>query len=281
MKIQQLRNATFVLTLGDRRFLVDPMLSGPGKLPAFKVFSRQRQRNPIVPLPEEAKEALKSVTDVLITHEHMDHIDRAGMKWIKDRDLPVWASPIDTPYLRKKGLKVTALKNGVLDMTIELVPTKHSRGLLSWLLGPVTGFYLAHPGEPSIYLTSDAVLTDKLLRTLDRLKPDIIVAPAGAANFGLGPDLLFSVDELVTLTKRVTSKMVFNHLEAIDHCPTSRKELRQRMSEEGLTARVHIPNDGETLSFEQESSQSRSEELRAYQATGSFQKWLTGQFAGT
>lgn len=281
MKIQQIRNATFILTLGARRFLVDPMLSGPGKLPAFKVFSRERQRNPIVPLPEEAKEALTSVTDVLITHEHMDHIDRAGMKWIKDRDLPVWASPIDAPYLKKKGLNVTALENGAMGMKVELVPTKHSRGLLSWLLGPVTGFYLAHPGEPSLYLTSDAVLTDHLLKTLDRLKPEIIVAPAGAANFGLGPDLLFSVNELVTLTKRVQSKMVFNHLEAIDHCPTTREELKQRMNEEGLSERVSIPKDGETLFFEAQTSDPRHEKLSVYQRTGRFQKWLTGQFAGT
>ncbi|MDF1662491.1 MAG: MBL fold metallo-hydrolase [Planctomycetota bacterium] len=281
MKIQQLRNATFILTLGSRRFLVDPMLSGPGKLPAFKVFSRERQRNPIVALPEEAKEALKTVTDVLITHEHMDHIDRAGMKWIKDRDLPVWASPIDTPYLKKKGLKVTALENGAMDMKVELVPTKHSRGLLSWLLGPVTGFYLAHPREPSIYLTSDAVLTEHLLKTLDRLKPDVIVAPAGSANFGLGPDLLFSVNELVTLTKRVNSKMIFNHLEAIDHCPTTRDELKQRMSEEGLAARVFIPKDGEEMEFLPDANPSVIKNLGIYQPTGRFQKWLTGQFAGT
>lgn len=281
MKIQQLRNATFILSLGSRRFLVDPMLSGPGKLPAFKIFSRERQRNPIVPLPEEAKAALETVTDVLITHEHMDHIDRSGMKWIKDRGLPVWASPIDQPYLGKKGLNVTALEDGALGMKVELVPTKHSRGLLGWLLGPVTGFYLAHPGEPSLYLTSDAVLTEELLKTLARLKPDVIVAPAGSANFGLGPDILFSVEELVTLTKKVSATMVFNHLEAIDHCPTTRAGLRERMEKEELIERVFIPEDGEILEFEKDEEPRAAEDLKVYQPTGRFQKWLTGQFAGT
>ncbi len=56
----------------------------------------------------------------------------------------------------------------------------------------------------------------------------------GAANIGVGSDILFSVEEFVTLIKRTSGEVVLNHLEAIDHCPTTRDGLRQRIKAEGL-----------------------------------------------
>ena len=58
MHIHQLRNATLVLTLGDRRFAVDPMLSEVGAMPGFRLFAKDRKRNPLVPLPPGSDEAL-------------------------------------------------------------------------------------------------------------------------------------------------------------------------------------------------------------------------------
>lgn len=86
-----------------------------------------------------------------------------------------------------------------------IVPARHGRGLLGWLLGPVSGCFLAHPGEPSLLVTSDAVLTDALLDAVDRLRPDVILAPAGSANMGHGGD---TVDELVTLVRRAPGRVV-------------------------------------------------------------------------
>ncbi len=57
MQIHHLRNATLILTLGERRLLVDPMLSAPGALPGFKVLGGGRRRNPLVPLPAGAEAA--------------------------------------------------------------------------------------------------------------------------------------------------------------------------------------------------------------------------------
>ena len=250
MKFHHLRNATAILSLGEHRLLIDPMLSDPGALAGFKLFGGGRRRNPLVPLPPSASAALREVTAVLVTHEHPDHFDPPALEWIRERGLPVWASPVDAPSLATKGLDVHELHDGALGMSVELIEAKHGRGMFAWAMGPVSGVYLAHPDEPSVYLTSDAVLTEGVLRALDRLEPDVVVAPAGAANFGVGPDILFSVDELVTLVKRAPNKVVLNHLEALDHCPTTRDELRERLQREGLAARVEIPADGDVLSFD-------------------------------
>lgn len=279
MHLHQLRNATMVLDIGEHRLLIDPMLAEAGEMPGFKIFGGGRRPNPLVGLPEGATELLDDVTAVVLTHEHPDHFDRAARSWVGQRALPLWSNRVDTPHLRASGLQAQVLEDGALGMRVEVVPSRHGRGILGWLMGPVAGYYLAHPGEPSIYLTGDSILTRTVLDAIDRRKPDIVVAPAGAANVGIGGDILFSVDELMTLAHRAPGRVVLNHLEALDHCPTSRDELRARVRAEGLADRVYIPDDGETLSFAR--SGSRIEVApRADVREPGFQKWLTAKFAG-
>ncbi len=281
MKIQHLRNATALLTLGEHRFVVDPMLSPPGALPGFKMFGGGRRRNPIVPLPAAASEALAAATAVLLTHEHPDHFDRAGLAWVEERGLPVYASGIDVPSLRRKGLDARLLETGALGLEVETIRSRHGRGLLGWMLGPVAGYYLAHPNEPSVYLVGDSILTENVLEAIERLQPDVIVAPAGSANMGLGGDILFSVDELIELTRRARGQVVFNHLEALDHCATTRAGLRQRLLEEGLTGRTFVPEDGETRVFERPAGTTRETPRSTPVERPGAQKWITSAFTGT
>ena len=280
MIIHHLRNASAVLQIAEHRLLVDPMFSGPGTMPSFRFLARGGQRNPIVALPPTTEAALEGVNGVIITHEHPDHLDKPGLEWIRQRGLPVWANAVDAANLRRKGLDVHELVDGALGMGVETIINRHGRGAVGWLMGPVAGYYLAHPEEPSLYLVGDAVLTDAVLEAIERLQPDVIVAPAGTANFGLG-DILFSVDELVTLARRAEGQLLFNHLEAVDHCRTTRGELRARMVAEGLGERVHIPGDGEALRFERRSREAHTRPRPARTPKPGIQKWLTAKLAGT
>ncbi len=281
MKIQHLRNATALLTLGEHRLLVDPMLSLPGAMPGFKMFGGGRRRNPIAPLPAAAREALAAATAVILTHEHPDHFDRAGLAWVKERGLPVYTNGIDAPSVRRKGLDVHILESGALGLEVETVRSRHGRGLLGWMLGPVAGYYLSCPGEPSVYLLGDSILTENVLEAIERLQPDVILAPAGAANVGVGGDILFSVDELIELTQRARGQVVFNHLEALDHCPTTRAGLRARLADEGLAGRTFVPEDGEILTFEAPARASRAKPRATPVERPGAQKWITSAFTGT
>jgi L-ascorbate metabolism protein UlaG (beta-lactamase superfamily) len=252
MKIHHLRSATFILHLGPHRFVIDPMLSRQGVLPGFKVFGGGRRANPLVPLPEGAAEALEDATACLITHcqrKHLDHFDPAGAAWLRQRQLPVYAHQRDVQWLRNQGIDAQLFGKADLGLRVEDVPTLHGRGLLGWALGKGTGWFLEYPGEPSLYITGDTVLTNTVERAMRNFQPDVIVAPAGAANFGIGPSILFLLPELVELAKMTSGRVVWNHLEALDHCPTTRKELAQLMASEGLAERTSIPEDGEVLDF--------------------------------
>lgn len=278
MEIQQLRSATMLVSFGPHRLLVDPMLADVGAMPGFKMFGGGRKRNPLVPTPPQTSGALERATGVLITHEHPDHFDLAGRAWTKTAGLPVWANRMDVPRLRRKGLDARSLEEGGLGVELEVVPSRHGRGMLGWMLGPVAGYYLAPDGEPSLYITGDSILTDSVRDAIARLQPDVIVAPAGAANMGIGGDILFSVDELVELARLAPAAVVFNHLEALDHCPTTRAGLRQRMGAEGLLERVHVPDDGEVMSFDQPSE--HRPPTRAVTLQPGLQKWMTSPLAG-
>ena len=281
MRIHHLRNATMLITIAEHRLLVDPMLCEPASLPGFKLFGGGRQANPLVALPPGTDTSLDETSGVLITHEHPDHLDRAAIEWITTRGLPVWAASDDVPNLKKKGLNVQVLQDPTLGMAVEVIPARHGRGLIGWMMGPVAGFYLAHPEEPSIYITGDAVLTNGVVEAVERLKPDVVIAPAGAANFGIGGDILFSVDELVKLVKAAPGEVVLNHLEAVDHCPTTRLKLRTRMADEGLSTRVHIPENGDKLEFKRKNTQPHVRPKASQNTVPGFQKWLTAKFTGT
>ncbi|HEY1026293.1 MAG TPA: MBL fold metallo-hydrolase [Pseudomonas sp.] len=255
MKIQQLRNATILLELGQHRILVDPMLARQGALPPLRLFGA-RQRNPLVELPVEAGAALESVTHCLITHcrkGHFDHLDRAGAKWLRERQIPVICTPHDAEYLARRGLNVQPLLTDherpgpFLGGRIRTIRCTHGRGLVGRLMEHGVGFLIEMPGEPSLYLAGDTLLTDAVRACVREHRPEVSVIPAGGARFDLGGDIIMGIDEVIEFARLSGETVVANHLEAISHCPVSRVAL----AEAAARAQVEllIPLDGEVLSF--------------------------------
>ena len=75
--------------------------------------------------------------------------------------------------------------------------------------------------------------------------------------------------------------MKIHHLESLDHCPTTRRDLRERVRAEGLDEKVHIPEDGEELSFERRTDPTHAPVHSVTEGRPGFQKWLTSFFTGT
>lgn len=255
MKIQQLRNATITVEFGQHRVLVDPMLARQGALPPLRLFGA-RQRNPLVELPVEARAALESVTHCLITHcqkGHFDHLDRAGVRWLRERKIPVICTPHDVDYLAQRGLNVRPLlpehefPGPFLGGLIRTIRCTHGRGLVGRLMEHGVGFLIEIPGEPSLYLAGDTLLTDEVRACVREHRPAISVVPAGGARFDLGGDIIMGVDEVIEFARLSGKAVIANHLEAISHCPVSRMGL----AEAAARAQVEllIPQDGEVLEF--------------------------------
>lgn len=257
MKITQLRNATVVLEIGDSRILVDPMLAQKYSLPPLK-FLGQRQRNPLVDLPSVADSLLESVTHCLITHcqkGHFDHLDRTGVKWLRSKQIPVICTPHDADFLHQRGINVNPLPDNhdtpqaFLRGKIRTVPCTHGKGMIGLFMEHGVGYFIEIPGEPSLYLAGDTILTQTVRDFIDDFQPEISLIPAGGAKFDVGNEIIMGSAEVVEFTLAVNGMVVVNHLEALSHCPVKRTEIKFAATHAGVKDRLLVPEDGETLEF--------------------------------
>jgi L-ascorbate metabolism protein UlaG (beta-lactamase superfamily) len=263
MKIHQLRNATMILEFSDNLVLVDPMLGHPGSIPPFTVFRYKPQMNPLVGLPAVAESLLKRVDTCLITHsralnfrplQHLDHLDPAGERLLNERNLPVGCPGKDARYLRRYGLNVTWElpfweTTSFLGGEITAIPAVHGYGWVHHLMANGAGFLIRLPGEPSIYISGDTVLTQDVERVLTEERPDVAIVAAGQAQLDIGRPLLMTLEDVVRFVELAPGLVVANHLEALNHCPVTRGHLREVLEQSGLADKVMIPADGESLNL--------------------------------
>ena len=251
MRMHFLRNATFVLQAGQHHILVDPMLGPPGSLMSF-TFVRKPHRNPLVPLPDSTDLAqLAAVSACVLTHcryGHADHLDRSGVQLLAEHHIPVYAQARDRAYLQRRGLHVAPLQIGVcqpfLDGTILPVPAQHGYDWLHWLMGPGVGYVIELPNEPSVYICGDTILTPAVAETIATIKPAIVILAAGGARLDIGRPILMTPDDVIRCVTLAPGRVVAIHMEALNHCPTTRQTIRQCAEGAGLMHKVLIPDDG-------------------------------------
>lgn len=260
MKITQLRNATLVVEFeSDNQaiaILIDPMLARQHALPTLKWLTGSRRRNPLVELPENTEDVLARVTHGLITHcqrGHFDHLDRAGKQFLRERNIPVICMPHDEIYLAQRQIATQPLLGEVRQTFfhghITPIPCVHGRGWVGRLMEHGHGYFLELPGEPSLYLAGDTILSSAVQRCLTELKPDISVLPAGGARFDMGGEILMNADDISRALTLMPGVVIANHLEALDHCPVTRTDVAEAAVRARVDNRLVIPADGQTVEF--------------------------------
>jgi L-ascorbate metabolism protein UlaG (beta-lactamase superfamily) len=246
MRLRLIRNATLHLRLGGRCVLVDPMLDPAGARPPVE-DTPNPVRNPLVELPEPPEVVAAGLDAVIVTHLHRDHLDDTAIELLR-KDLPVFGQPEDEDRLRGHGFEDVRPVADALDwagMRIARTAARHGTGRIGELMAPVSGFVLAAPDEPVLYLAGDTIWCDEVAETLDAHEPDVVVVNAGAARFLEGAPIVMTADDVVTVARHAPgARVVVVHLEAINHCPLTRADLHQRLHDEGLTGRVTVPEDG-------------------------------------
>ncbi|WP_440122125.1 MBL fold metallo-hydrolase [Tenacibaculum sp. Ill] len=255
LHIHQIRNATIIIETEKEVILVDPMLGNQGIMPPFTLFRHKARKNPTVPLPQKTHALLKKVTHCLITHQHPDHIDNAGVEFLIKNNIPVTCSVKDEKAFKKRGLNVVQSlkyweKQPFLEGEIEGIPAKHGYGFVAKLMGNVLGFYIKLPDQKTIYLSSDTIYTDAVHKVLTNYKPDINLLACGAAQFDLFKQLIMSVDDILKFIRNSSGLVVANHMEAINHCPLTREKLKTILKQNNLYYNVYLPEDGDIVSIE-------------------------------
>jgi L-ascorbate metabolism protein UlaG (beta-lactamase superfamily) len=235
------------LGAGVSRLLVDPMLNPPGAVPPVADTAPPR-RNPLTPLPRPAGDVVAAADVVLVTHLHNDHFDDAARSLIPP-SMPILCQPEDHDQLtRDQFTAVTAVDDRVElqgGLVVNRVAARHTLGEHAEALGPGSGYVLTGPGWPTIYLAGDCVWSDELATTLRRFAPDVVVINAGAARFLTGLPITMTADDVIAVARHAPDALIVAvHLEALNHCPMTRDDLRRHLIAAGLDRQVQVPADG-------------------------------------
>ncbi|QSB28328.1 MBL fold metallo-hydrolase [Flavobacterium sp. CLA17] len=254
MRLHHLRNATLVIETEKHVILIDPMLGKRKTIAPFTLFRYKPKRNPLTALPKNSRDILSKVTHCLITHLHPDHIDKAGEVFLKRNSIPVICSIKDEKALTQRGLTVIQTLDYwqpqyFLDGKITGIPAVHGYGFIAKLMGNVMGFHIELQNEKSVYISSDTIFTEHVQRVLTELKPDIATVACGTARLDLGQPLLMRMDDILKFAVLAPGKVFANHLEALNHCPTTREELKQALIQNNLMSKTVVPNDGECVEY--------------------------------
>ena len=250
MKIQLIRHATLIISIKGLTLLVDPMLGRQGEMAPIQNSPNQLP-NPLVPLPV-SEDSLKAVDAVLLTHTHRDHVDYAAARLLP-KDVPVLCQPGDEKKLEGLGfsrflaVRETLTWNGI---SITRTAGRHGTGEIGKMMAPVSGFVLQAPGEPSLYIAGDTIWCPEVEQSLEAHRPDIAVVNAGGARFLTGDPIIMTAEDVCRVCRQAPeARVVAVHMEAINHCLLTRRELLSFLEKEGLSQQVRIPADGEFMEF--------------------------------
>ncbi len=256
MQITHVRNATMLLeVVAGRRILVDPMLGLKGSFGAAPTVVDNHQRNPLVDLNTPLADLL-GVDAVIVTHTHPDHWDDAAAALLA-RDLPIVVQhTADAELIRGVGFSDVRVLDGSLELLgATITRTEGQHGPAEFLaanpgMGEVSGFVLAAPGEPTLYVPGDTVWNDDVASALTDHSPDLVVLNTGEATWITGDAIIMGAEDVLRAHQTLPEAQILAvHMEALNHCVVTRDQVRTLAAEAGISQFVHVPGDGETFNF--------------------------------
>ncbi|HEY1842186.1 MAG TPA: MBL fold metallo-hydrolase [Mycobacterium sp.] len=176
---------TTVVDFGGRRILMDPTFDEPGPHDYLK-----KTIGPAVPAA-----ALGSIDVVLVSHDqHPDNFDNEGRRVALAAPLllthPGGAARLGAPAIGLEPFESFELPGveGAKPVTVQAVPAVHGpadgqRDASGHVNCEVTGFVLAGPGLPTVYLSGDNASMSAVKTIAERVGPvDVAIIFAGAAR---------------------------------------------------------------------------------------------------
>ncbi|MGE5112071.1 MAG: MBL fold metallo-hydrolase, partial [Acidobacteriaceae bacterium] len=169
--------------------------------------------------------------------------------------LPILCQPEDAAKFGEWGytdVRPVNTTTELNDVTIHRTAGQHGTGEIGRQMAPVSGFVLRAPGSPSLYIAGDTIYCPEVESALKGDRPDVTVVNAGAAQFKTGgPITMTALDVAKVCRFAPETRLIAVHMETINHCLLRRNELDRELTNYRLRDRVAIPEDGETVEFEE------------------------------
>ena len=250
---QWVGGATFILSIGDLKIAVDPVLCKKGTVQDYFWFKSKRIESPIY-----AENDFENIDLWLITHNHEDHLDNIGLSKISNSSRIICNS--NSSKLLQKGRisnftilrwnKTTEFNTKGYKIKIEAIPAIHGINPLSALLaGKVNGYYLTiikGNERISIYITGDTVYKSKIIKVLESKQIDVLIPNMGAAKQGSWiMTLTLNSDMLKKIIKKLNPEIVIPvHYGTFEHYKEPIKKIKEINDE-----RIKVVGVGSITSF--------------------------------
>lgn len=177
-------HSSFLLQIGGHNVLIDPVF-------ATRLILLRRKRVAGVRVND-----LPRIDAVLLTHAHMDHLNRPSLRAItremRRRKIPPPAAIVphgvedlvaDLDFSSVESLRwwQTTQLDGTTPLHITMTPAKHwGARMFSDTHRGFGGYLLEAPGSPRIYHSGDTAYFQGFAEIGQRLKPEIALLPIGA-----------------------------------------------------------------------------------------------------
>ncbi len=249
MEIQLLRNATMKIQYAGTTFLTDPVLSPKNTLPSLA----GAQKNPTVDLPFPVPEILTGLDCIIISHDHPDHMDKAAISALP-KDKPVFCQPPDETRLLQEGFLNVLPVEGTRNwgkIVIKRIQGRHGQGRTGKMLGQVSGFLFQADQEPTLYWVGDSIWCQEIQDCIEAHNPEVVITHSCGAAFSDTAPIIMDGEQTLQLVRATPgSTVVAVHMDALDHCRTTREMLRSMADQASVSrSRLLIPEDGEKLTF--------------------------------
>lgn len=249
--VELVRNATLLIEYNGKKILVDPMLSPKGAIDSWAGI----QRNPTIELKMPVEDVVKNVDLVLVTHSHPDHFDKVASESL-NKSIELMIQPADKDYFKKEGFNNAAVVDDNKlwkGITIYRVDGQHGTGEVLKMMGKTSGFILKAKNQPTVYIVGDALWTDAIKKNIKKFKPDYIIVNSGGAlikGFENSPIIMNEAQTMALIGASGKAKVIAVHMDALDHCRTTRSSLRKKAAQFNISKdKLIIPEDAEVITL--------------------------------
>ena len=229
---------TALLEYAGLRIITDPTFDAPQVYADPEESTLEKTAGPAI-----ARGDLGVVDLVLLSHHgHKDNLDWEGLELIA-QGIPTLSTREAADHLF--GGTVIGLDNWESHefgaVTITAMPALHGPPGSEPRVGPVIGFLLEAPGEPTIYVSGDNASLPLVKQIADRFAPvDIALLFAGAARVpDIDADLTLTSTDAATAAKTLGARVVVGlHTEDWTHFTHTRGELEAAFHGTGILAKT-------------------------------------------